>query len=104
MTRIKFTNSNEVHELPVVCGSKSATIPVDGEFHEIDADLLPALDDSSVEYEIENADAAREIAADAGGAAGMGGSTAPPKRRSRAKAAAKKAASAVKRAVSRKKK
>jgi hypothetical protein len=100
MTRIKITKSNEVHELPVVCGSKSAMVPIDGDFHEIDADLLPALDDSSVEYEIENADAAREVAADAGGAAGLGGSTAPPKRKS----AAKKIASAVKKAVSRKKK
>lgn len=95
MPRIRITKANELNHLPVRNGSQSADIPLDGEFHEIHEDLLPVLDDSAVEYEIEpeheieNADATGGHAA-AEGAAGLGGSAAPS--RAPAKPRAKKAA------------
>jgi hypothetical protein len=65
------------HDPRFATQSQSADIPIDGDFHEIHDDLLPVLNDSSVEFEIENADATSGTAA-AGGAAGLGGSAAPP--------------------------
>jgi hypothetical protein len=89
MTRIRILNAAEQHSVPVSNTAQHAIIPVDGNFHEIHDDLLPVLSDSSVQFEIENADAAGGIAA-AAGAAGLGGSAAPAKRKrvrkSRAKA------------------
>jgi hypothetical protein len=79
MGRIKILKSAEQHHLPISNGVQSADIPVDGEFHEIHDDLLPVLEDSSVEFEIENADVPSGSAA-AGDAAGLGGSAAPPPR------------------------
>lgn len=92
MARIRILKSAEQHSLRVSNGAETVDVPVDGEFHEIHKDLIPVLTDSSVEFEIENADASSGIAA-AGGAAGLGGSAAPPKRKSpKPKAKAKRKA------------
>lgn len=53
MTRVKITKANEANELHVDCNGQSAVIPIDGEFHDIHPDLLPALEDSAAEFEIE---------------------------------------------------
>lgn len=55
-------------------------VPHDGNFHPIREDLLPALDDSAVQYEIGQPEPAK---APAGAAGGLGGSAAAPKKRVR---------------------
>lgn len=80
MTRIKILTATE-QKLPLVLNGRSATIPNDGAFHELDAAFLPLLDDAHVAYEIENVEA-RGAAASTGGADGLGRASAPlpPKR------------------------
>jgi hypothetical protein len=87
MSRIRITKANEQNSLRVSNTVEHADIPIDGNFHEIHDDLLPVLDDSAVEYEIENAEAPSGSAA-AEDAAGLGGSAAssPPKAPRKAKA------------------
>jgi hypothetical protein len=89
MPRIRITKANELNHLPVTNGVQSADIPLDGEFHEIHEDLLGVLDDSSVEYELENADAPSGSAA-AEGAPGLGGQGAPSPAKPRRPRKAKK--------------
>jgi hypothetical protein len=85
MTRIRILSAAEDHEVHVSNNSQHALIPRDGGFHEVHDDLLPVLEDSAVEFEIENADATGGDAA-AAGAAGLGGSAAPaPSKRKRSK-------------------
>jgi hypothetical protein len=99
MARIRITKSAEQNSVFVSNTSVSAHVPIDGDFHDIHDDLLPVLDDSAVEYEVEatapavpkqKRPAAKTGARRAGGAAALGGSAAPPKRKrvrkSRAKA------------------
>jgi hypothetical protein len=96
MARIRILKCNEVQELPVSNGSQSAVIPVDGKFHRIADELLGALGDSSVEFEIEaprvkakaapkaaskKRRAAKRERAPAGAAAGLGGSAAAPSKK-----------------------
>ena len=88
MTRVRILKAAEQHHLPVSNLNVSADIPIDDKFHEIPDELLGALENSSVEFEIEesddtpageieNADATGGTAA-AGDAAELGGSAASP--------------------------
>lgn len=86
MARVKILSAAENHELHVSNIVNKATIPVDGEFHEIHDDLVPVLEDSGATIEIENADATGG-SAEAGAAAGLGGSAAAPPRKARKKKA-----------------
>lgn len=77
MTRVRIIKADDDHNLFVCNTRQSADIPIDGQFHDIHDDLIPVLEDSAVEFEIENAAAGGEKTAAAGGAAGLGGSAAP---------------------------
>lgn len=94
IVNIRITNAADDKKVAGSLNGRKFCVPRDGEFHQIREDLLPALDDSDVQYEIGQPEPAK---APAGGAGGLGGSAAPPKKRvrkSRAKAkpAAKKPA------------
>lgn len=112
IVRVRITKSADERKVEGSLNGKRFSVPVDGQFHTIAANLLPALDDSDVKYEIEQP----EPKAPAGGAGGLGGSAAPPnpldhdgngrkggskkgRLSTRAKGAARKAAARIKKAV-----
>lgn len=75
MPRIRITKSADQNKVAGSINGKRFCVPVDDNFHPIAKELLPALDDSDVQYEIEQPGPEK---APAGGADGLGGSAAPP--------------------------
>lgn len=71
---VKITKSADQNKVGGSLNGRPFRIPVDGEFHPISEDLLPALDHSDVDYEIGQP----APKAPAGAAAGHGGQAAAP--------------------------
>ena len=87
MARIKITKAAENNSVRVSNTSISADVPIDGQFHDIHDDLVPVLENSAVEFEVEPSEkrsSAKRKSAAAGGAAGLGGSAASPSKAKRA--------------------
>jgi hypothetical protein len=61
MTRIRITKANEDHSVRVDNCSMKADVPIDGQFHELHDDLISVLENSSVEFEVEDAPEAEEL-------------------------------------------
>lgn len=75
IVNIRITSAADDRKVAGSLNGRKFCVPNDGNFHPIREDLLPALDDSEVQYEISQPEPAK---APAGGAGGLGGSTAPP--------------------------
>lgn len=68
MPHIRIIASDDQEQVRVTLNERVVTIPFDGCFHPVEAEILVLLDDSSVTYEIENVGARGGAAALAGGA------------------------------------